>query len=205
MSKAEDILRQQKEEQTATKTAEESSRIAKANLEEHETQVKRQTIDAGFDPADPIKGWHDAVAAFNKEKDEFDAEKQRFAAWVTDYNLNLERLNAEKKTFQEEVTAQQVKSKAIDDTISAKAKELAAKAQELTDRQKALQVVANEIATKRAELDNINTLINTALRKCKKLVLEAADRHDYYYDLALSNSWGKFTAWVKDLFRDLRL
>jgi len=205
MSKAEDILRQQKEEQTATKTAEESAHIVKAKLEEHETEVKRAAIDAGFDPADPIKGWHDAVASFNKEKDEFDAEKQKFAVYVTSYNTQLELLNDEKRRFQQEVTAQQARSEVIDDAISTKTKELATKTQELTDRQKALQVVANEIATKKAELDDIKELINAALRKCKNLVLKAEDRADFYYNKSMGDYWGRFANWARHLFRDLRI
>jgi len=205
MSKAENILRQQQGNQTVVKTAEESARIAKAELEKHEAEVKKAAINAGFDPADPIKGFHDAVAAFNKEKDELDKRQQicftNSSEWMTNYNTNLERLNAEEQRFRQEVAAQQ-----------AKQKELVAKSIELDNKKKELQLIVGNIAAKQTELDNIKELTNRALRKCSKLVLEAERRRDEYqglalaeYDEALASSWDKFLTWIRNLFRDLRL
>ncbi len=205
MSKAEEILRQQKEEQTTAKTAEESARVAKAKLEVHENEVKKAAIDAGFDPADPIKGWHAAVDSFNKEKDEFDAEKQKFAAWVKDYNLNLERLNTAQKKFQEEVATQQAKSKTTYETLATKSRELDTTVKDIIEKQKIVQTIANQISEKEADLDDVEYRLKIALTKCKKLVLEAEYRHDKYYNLALSDQWGKVVSFTKNLFRDLRL
>lgn len=190
MTRAEEILAEQKRQKDEAYKREHEDDVAK----QHEAEVSKRAVDAGYDPADPIGAFHKAVDAFNAERAQF--------------NLDLQNLENAKARFQDEVISNQSKLKATEDAIAAKGKELAAKyaeitakTQELTDIQSAIQVLGKEIAAKKTELADINDKITLALKKCRTLVLRAEQKSDFYYNLAMSDQWGKFLDYAKRLFR----
>jgi chromosome segregation ATPase len=204
MARAEDILKQQKIEQPAKIVPKDAISSAQDNLVEQElilktreTELKIQALSDGFDSVDPIGAFHKAVDTFNQEKEQFSAERIR-------HNVNVQLFIEDRKKLVAEISANQDRFKILNDDINAKENLLTEKRAELLDIQKAIQTLGNECSTKKGELEDINERITLALKKCRKLVLAAEDRQDYYYSIAMSDQWGKFVYWVKNLFSGLR-
>jgi chromosome segregation ATPase len=198
LTAAEEILKQQRAEQAKKKQPEQTvlTKSFQEQLAEKEAELKLQALNEGFDPANPVKAFHDAVDAFNKEKDEFDKRQAGYDVWVANYNTSLKLLNEAKAKFEKQVIEQATKNKAIETALTSKK-------QEMADTQKAIEALSLEISAKQGQLDDIEDRITMALRKCKKLVLSAENKKNYYYDLAMSDTWGRFGAWARNLFRDL--